>query len=66
MLCFAAQKPSQNFVQELADKVGFLLEFQAVDRTLLLSFKKENQRQSVYKLIFHLVNTFSKPGSSSS
>lgn len=42
-----AQKPSPNLSQELADKVDFLLECQALEGTLLLSLKKENQRKSV-------------------
>lgn len=50
MLCFMAQKTSQNLSQELADKVDFLLEFQALEGTLLLSLKKENQRKSVLQI----------------
>lgn len=47
MLCLVAQKTGPNLSQELANKVAFLLEFQAVERTLLLSLKTENQTQSV-------------------
>lgn len=41
------QKASQNLGQELAVKVDFLQEFQAMKRTEFLTLTKENQRQSI-------------------
>jgi len=43
----STKTPLQNSSQESTDKMDFLLELQAVERTSPRGFKIENQRQSV-------------------